>query len=184
MALTLKSTTTLNNHRMLQQLASHTQQTINDTSTQGLDPRPLDNNDVYNGNASLSGSSGGPLSRAGIYAQGGAVQNVGVNGGLVQCQMAGPSPTPCEIYTSHIRGKMGPNPIELSYFTTFSLPRPGLSPSSEFYRGKVRNRNSATISARPIYRITDIWPGRTNSFMVPAYDRDGDLVKTYVCLCP
>jgi hypothetical protein len=140
-------------------------------------------NDVYNGNASLSGSSGGPLSRASIYSQGGAVQTVAVNGGLVQCNTAGPSPTPCELYTSHIRGKLGPNPIELSYFTTFSLPRPGFSPSSEFYRGKVRNRNSAKISVRPIFWITDIWPGKTNSFMVPAYDRDGDLVKTYVCLC-
>jgi hypothetical protein len=89
-------------------------------------------NDVYNDNVSLSGSSGGPLSRSGIYSQGDAVQNVYVNGGLVQCNMTGSSPTPCEIYTSHIRGKLGTNPIELSYFTSFSLPRPDLSPSSEF----------------------------------------------------
>jgi hypothetical protein len=34
-----------NNHRMLQQLASHTQQTIKATSTQDLDPCPLADND-------------------------------------------------------------------------------------------------------------------------------------------
>ena len=33
-----------NNHRMLQQLAFHTQQTLKATSTQDLDPRPLANN--------------------------------------------------------------------------------------------------------------------------------------------
>jgi hypothetical protein len=34
-----------NNRRMLQQLGFQTQQTINATSTQDLDPRPLGNND-------------------------------------------------------------------------------------------------------------------------------------------
>jgi hypothetical protein len=34
-----------NNHRMIQRLTSHTQQTIKDTSTEDLDPRPLTNND-------------------------------------------------------------------------------------------------------------------------------------------
>ena len=34
-----------NKHRMIQQLAFHTHQTIKATSTQDLDPRPLDVND-------------------------------------------------------------------------------------------------------------------------------------------
>ncbi len=51
-------------------------------------------NGNYDDNSSLSGSSGGPLSHADIYTRGETVQLVEVNGGLVQCQMFGPSPTP------------------------------------------------------------------------------------------
>lgn len=134
---------------------------------------------VYNGNASLTGPSGGPLSRSGIYTTPSVVTAVpNPNGALFRCEMAGPSPIPCEIYTEHLRGVQGPNPIVFGLFSTFSLPKP--EQTEKFYRGKVRNRNSAKISMRPIIWITDTQPGKTNSFMVPAYDRDGDPVKTFV----
>jgi hypothetical protein len=136
---------------------------------------------VYNGNASLTSSSGGPLQRSGIYTAGSVVTAVDPNGALPRCNGNGPSPIPCEIYVDHLSNGLeggGPNPIAIGLFSTFSLPKPGQT--EKFYRGKVRNRNSARISMRPVIWITDTNVGKSNSFMVPAFDRDGDPVKTFV----
>jgi hypothetical protein len=84
----------------------------------------------------------------------------------------------CELYTEHVRGIMGPNPIDFTYFATISLPQP--EETSKFYRGKVRNRNSPYSNLRPIIWITDTWPGMSNSFMFPAFDRDGDPVRSFI----
>jgi hypothetical protein len=129
---------------------------------------------AYNGNASLTGPDGGPLQRAGLYTAPGVVTAVDPNGGLQRCEMAGPSPIPCEVFEEHLTGVLGPNPIKFGFFATFSLPKPG--ETSKLYRGKVRNRNSPYIGVRPVMWITDQWPGKSNSFMLPAFDRDGDPV--------
>ena len=136
---------------------------------------------AYFGNASLTGPNGGSLQRAGIYAAPGVVDAVDPNGGLQRCEMAGPSPIPCEVFEKHRGEVLGPNPIDLGFFATISLPRPG--EDSKMYRGKVRNRNSPYIAMRPLLWITDQWPGKSNSFMLPAFDRDGDPVVRY-CATP
>jgi hypothetical protein len=133
---------------------------------------------VYSGNASIVGVNGGDLQRSAFYGAGGVVTAVDPNGYLQRCEMAGPSPVPCEVYTTHYRGIEGPNPTRTGFFTTFSLPRADVA--SKWYRGKVRNRNSPRVAMRPIMWITDSIPGKTNSFMVPAWDRDGDPVTTCV----
>jgi len=132
---------------------------------------------AYRGNASMVGVlANDQLLRNARYGAGGVVTTIPVNGGLTRCEMAGPSPVPCEVYTTHIPPLIGQNPSPLGFFTTISLPRQ--EDSDKFYRGKVRNRNSATLAMRPMIWITDKNPGKSNSFMLPAFDRDGDPVKT------
>jgi len=135
--------------------------------------------DAYFGNASLVKPDGEPLIRSGEYGPQNTIINLVPDGGMPLCASAGPSPEPCEIYAEHIRGAgIGPNPTEFTFFSTISLPRP--EETAKFYRGKVRNRNSPYSKLRHIIWITDTWPGRTNSFMFPAFDRDGDPVKSFV----
>jgi len=134
--------------------------------------------DAYFGNASLVDTYGARMKRSGAYGAMSTIISVVPEGGMPRCNTAGPSPEPCELYTEHVRGILGPNPIDFTYFATISLPQP--EETSKFYRGKVRNRNSPYSNLRPIIWITDTWPGYSNSFMFPAFDRDGDPVKSFV----
>ena len=133
---------------------------------------------AYTGNASLVGVDGGDLKRSASYVTSSVVTKHDPNGALPQCEDVGPSPIPCEVYLEHYRGVKGPNPNKFGFFTTISIPQ--LNETAKYYRGIVRNRNSARISSRPIVWVTDSVMGRTNSFTIPAYDRDGDPVTTFV----
>jgi len=122
---------------------------------------------AYRGNASMVGVlANDQLLRNARYGAGGVVTTIPVNGGLIRCEMAGPSPAPCEVYTTHIPPLIGQNPSPFRFFTTISLPRP--EQTDKFFRGKVRNLNSATLAMRPIIWITDKNPGKSNSCTIPS----------------
>jgi len=136
---------------------------------------------AYVVNASMVGVlANDQLLRNARYEPGGVVTTTPVNGGLTRCEMSGPSPIPCEVYTTHMQPLLGPHPVPLGFFTTFSLPRP--DETDKIYGGKVINRNSATLAMRPMIWVTDQSPGKSNSWMLPVFDRDGDAVTRCACV--
>jgi len=78
---------------------------------------------AYVVNASMVGVlANDQLLRNARYEPGGVVTTTPVNGGLTRCEMSGPSPIPCEVYTTHMQPLLGPHPVPLDFLQHFRCP--------------------------------------------------------------